>query len=68
MTTGDSVSWLENRYCASVAATLFARMKYFDLLEDATVSPARLARARAEWRSHAEQTEILKNLFSATKN
>ena len=42
-----SVSWLEQQYCKSVAAALLARAEFFELLEDAMISPARLARTRA---------------------
>ncbi len=58
-------AWLENRYCQAVASTLLARTEFFELLEDATVSPARLSRARATWRQHAQETQVLKGLFSA---
>ena len=61
--TTDPVAWLETQYCASVAATLLARNEYFELLEDATVSPIRLAQARMAWQRHAEQAEILKELY-----
>ncbi|HVY81735.1 MAG TPA: hypothetical protein VG994_12185 [Steroidobacteraceae bacterium] len=57
------VSWLETQFCRSVAATLLARNEFFELLEDATVSPVRIARARATWLSHAEQMETLKGLI-----
>jgi hypothetical protein len=56
-------SWLEDSYCRAVASTLLARTEFFELLEDATVSPARLSRARAAWRQHAQQTQMLKGLF-----
>ena len=55
-------SWLESEYCASVAATLLARTEYFELLEDAMVSPARLAAALSAWREHASHTEVLGGL------
>jgi hypothetical protein len=55
-------SWLEREYCASVAATLLARNEYFELLEDAMVSPARLVRALSEWRQHASHAEVLGGL------
>lgn len=55
-------SWLESEYCASVAHTMLARNEYFELLEDAMVSPARLAQALAEWREHASHTEVLGGL------
>jgi hypothetical protein len=55
-------SWLESEYCASVAATLLARNEYFELLEDAMMPPARLARALSVWREHASHTEVLGGL------
>ena len=55
-------SWLESEYCASVAATLLARTEYFELLEDAMISPARLARALSSWREHASHTEVIGGL------
>lgn len=55
-------SWIETEYCASVAATLLARTEYFELLEDAMVSPAQLARALTAWRDHASHTEVLGGL------
>jgi hypothetical protein len=55
-------SWLEGEYCASVAATMLARNEYFELLEDAMVSPARLAGALTSWRAHASHTEVLGGL------
>jgi hypothetical protein len=55
-------SWLESEYCASVAATMLARNEYFELLEDAMGSPARLAQALTEWREHASHTEVLGGL------
>lgn len=55
-------SWLESEYCASVAATMLARTEYFELLEDAMVSPARLAQALSAWREHASHTEVLGGL------
>jgi hypothetical protein len=57
-------AWLENRYCQAVASTLLARTEFFELLEDATISPARLSRARAAWRQHAQETQVLKGLFA----
>ena len=56
-------SWLETQFCKSVAATLLARNEFFELLEDATISPVRLARARATWRGHAEKAQTLKGLM-----
>jgi len=55
-------SWLEREYCASVAATLLARNEYFELLEDAMVSPVRLVRALHVWREHADHTQALGGL------
>ena len=61
--TADRIpSWLETQYCASVAATLLARIEYFELLEDAMVSPARLAQALTTWREHASHTEVIGGL------
>ena len=66
MKTADRVSaWIENQYCASVAATLQARAEYFELLEDAMTSPVRLLRAFSAWRRHASQTEVLGGLVAA---
>jgi hypothetical protein len=63
MKSADRVSaWIENQYCASVAATLQARAEYFELLEDAMTSPVRLVRAFGAWRKHATQTEVLGGL------
>lgn len=59
-----SVSWLEQQFCRSVAETLLARTEFFELLEDATSSPAQLARARANWRQHAETVVTLKGLMA----
>jgi hypothetical protein len=56
-------SWLAHEYCRSVASALLARNEFFELLEDATVSPSRLARARANWRLHAETVQTLKGLI-----
>jgi hypothetical protein len=58
-------SWLEREYCASVAATLLARTEYFELLEDAMVSPVRLVRALSVWRQHASHTEVLGGLVGS---
>ena len=57
-------AWLENRYCQAVASTLLARTEFFELLEDATISTARLSRARAAWRQHAQETQVLKGLYA----
>jgi hypothetical protein len=59
------VSWLAQQYCKSVAAALLARNEFFELLEDATTSPMRLARARDTWRQHARQAHTLKGLAAA---
>ena len=55
-------TWLENQYCASVAATLLARTEYFELLEDAMVPQDQLARALSAWRRCASQTHALGGL------
>jgi tRNA A37 N6-isopentenylltransferase MiaA len=59
------VSWLEQQYCRSVAAALMARTEFFELLEDATISTARLARARASWRRHTARVQTLKGIYAA---
>ncbi len=64
-TTDRESAWIENQYCASVAATLQARAEYFELLEDAMVSPVQLVRALSTWRKHASQTEVLGELVGA---
>ena len=51
--------WLENQYCASVAATLLARTEYFELLEDAMVPQDQLTRALSAWRQCASKTQVL---------
>jgi hypothetical protein len=56
------VSWLEQQICKTVAAAMLARTEFFELLEDATISPVRLARARATWRQHAEKVQTLRSL------
>jgi hypothetical protein len=61
-------SWLETQYCASVAATLLARTEYFELLEDAMVSPIRLLSALGAWRKHAIQTQVLGGWCSRLRN
>ncbi len=53
------VSWLAQQYCKSVAAALLARNEFFELLEDATTPPVRLARARATWNRHAREAQTL---------
>lgn len=63
MKTADRLSaWIETQYCASVAATLQARAEYFELLEDAMVSPVRLVRALSTWRKYASQAHVLGGL------
>lgn len=59
------VSWLAQQYCKSIAAMMLARNEFFELLEDATISPKRLARARATWRHHAANAHTLKGLAGA---
>jgi hypothetical protein len=67
MKTADRVTaWIETQYCASVAATLQARAEYFELLEDAMVSPVKLVRALGAWRKHASQAEVLGGLVPTT--
>jgi hypothetical protein len=56
-------SWLETQMCRSVAASLLARTEFFELLEDAMISPVRIARARATWRRHAEEVQTLRGLM-----
>ncbi|MDB6087381.1 MAG: hypothetical protein JWN85_165 [Gammaproteobacteria bacterium] len=51
-------SWVETQYCASVAATLLARKEYFELLEDAMVSPVRLVRALSIWKLYANLAHV----------
>ncbi len=58
-----TIAWLEQQYCKSVAATLLARNEFFELLEDATISPARLARARATWRQNAAQAQVIAGMY-----
>jgi hypothetical protein len=58
-------SWLVQQYCKSVASALLARTEFFELMEDATISPARLARAHASWRQHNAEAQTLKGLFAA---
>lgn len=57
------VSWLETQICRSVAGALLAREEFFGLLEDATMPPARIARARATWRHHAQNVQTLRGLM-----
>lgn len=56
------ISWIEQQICKSVAAALLARNEFFELLEDATISPVQLARARATWRQHADDVQALRGL------
>jgi hypothetical protein len=63
MMTADQASiWIEAQYCASVAAALQARAEYFELLEDAMTSPARLVDAYGTWRKHLTETEVFGGL------
>ena len=62
MKTRKPVSSLAQLYCRSVAAALLARNEFFELLEDATTSPTRLARAGATWRQFARQAQTLKGI------
>ncbi len=62
MTMNTSVSWIAQQYCRSIASALLARNEFFELLEDATVPPSRLARARATWQQHARQAKAIKGL------
>jgi hypothetical protein len=57
------VSWLEQQICKSVAGVLLARNEFFELLEDATISPMRLARARATWRQQCQNVQTLKGMM-----
>lgn len=58
------VSWLETQICKSVAAALLARNEFFELLEDATMSPVRIAHARARWRRHNDKVQALRGLMA----
>jgi hypothetical protein len=60
-----AASSLAQQYCKSVAATLLARNEFFELLEDATTSPVRLAQARDAWLQHARQAQTIKGLARA---
>jgi hypothetical protein len=62
MNIADRAATFETEYCASVAATLQARAEYFELLEDAMTSPARLLKAFGAWRTYVTQTEVLGGL------
>jgi hypothetical protein len=65
MKINKPVSWIAQQYCRSIAAALLARKEFFELLEDATTPPMRLARARATWQQHARQAQTLKGLSLA---
>jgi len=65
MKTNKSVSWIAQQYCKSIASSLLARKEFFELMEDATVSPSRLARACATWQQHARQAQAIKGLATA---
>jgi hypothetical protein len=65
MKMNKSVSWIAQQYCKSTASALLARTEYFELLEDATVPPSQLARARATWQQHARQAQAIKG-FAAS--
>ena len=62
MKMNKSVSWIAQQYCRSIASALLARNEFFELLEDATVSPSQLARARATWQQHTRQAQAIKGL------
>jgi hypothetical protein len=62
MKTNNPASWLAQQYCKSVAGALLARNEFFELLEDATTSPLRLARARDTWRQQARHAQTLKGI------
>jgi hypothetical protein len=65
MKINKSVSWIAQQYCKSIAGALLARKEFFELLEDATVSQSRLARARATWQQQARQARTIKGLATA---
>jgi hypothetical protein len=65
MKSNKSVSWIAQQYCRSIASALLARNEFFELMEDATVSSARLARARATWQQHTRQAQAIKGLATA---
>jgi hypothetical protein len=65
MKINKSVSWIAQQYCKSIASALLARKEFFELMEDATVPAARLARARATWQQHARQAQTIKGLATA---
>ena len=65
MKINKSVSWIAQQYCKSIASALLARKEFFELMEDATTTPARLARARATWQQHARQAQAIKGLATA---
>jgi hypothetical protein len=58
----ETSSWLENQYCASVAATLLARTEYFELLEDAMVPTEELVLALTSWQESAQRAHVLGGL------
>jgi len=62
MKTHKPVSWIAQQYCRSIASALLARNEFFELMEDATVSPSRLARARATWQQYASQAQAIRGL------
>jgi len=65
-TPADRIStWLETQYCASVAATMLARTEYFELLEDAMVTPERLVHALTNWKQCANQAHVLGGLVGS---
>ena len=65
MKINKSVSWIAQQYCRSIASSLLARKEFFELMEDATTTPARLEQARATWQQHARQAQTLKGLATA---
>lgn len=65
MKINKSVSWIAQQYCRSIASALLARKEFFELMEDATVPPAQLARARATWQQHARHAQTIKGLATA---
>lgn len=65
MKINKSVSWIAQQYCQSIASALLARKEFFELMEDATVPAARLARARATWQQHTRQAQTIKGLATA---
>jgi hypothetical protein len=65
MKTNKSVSWIAQQYCKSIASALLARKEFFELMEDATVPTAQLARARATWQQHTRRAQAIKGLAYA---